>query len=59
LKVVNSAPAATITGPIPLPSANSMVLVSGEDDCDSLLDPSTAIAVPATKKVSKCSATKS
>ena len=49
LNVVNSAPADTITGPIPLPSAN-MVAASGEDDCDSLVDPSTATAVPATKR---------
>ena len=49
LKVVSSAPAATITGPIPLPSANK-VAASGEDDCDSLVAPSTAIAVPTTKR---------
>jgi hypothetical protein len=49
LKVVSSAPAATITGPIPLPRANK-VAASGEDDCASLVAPSTAIAVPTTKR---------
>ena len=49
MKVVSSAPVDTITGPIPLPRANN-VAASGEDDCDSLAEPSTATAVPATKR---------
>jgi hypothetical protein len=51
LKVVSNAPADTITGPIPLPRANK-VAASGEDDCDSLVAPSTEIAVPTTKRYS-------
>lgn len=49
LKVVSSAPADTITGPIPVPRAIK-VAANGEDDCDSLSAPSTATAVPATKR---------
>jgi hypothetical protein len=45
LKVVSKAAADTIAGPIPLPRANK-VAASGEEDCDSLVAPSTEIAVP-------------
>jgi hypothetical protein len=44
LKVVSKAAADTIAGPIPLPRANK-VAASGEEDCDSLVAPSTEIAV--------------
>ena len=50
LKVVSNAPADTITGPIPLPRANK-VAASGEEDSDSLVVPSTEIAVPTTKGI--------
>ena len=43
LKVVSNTPADAITGPIPLPRANR-VAASGEEDCDSLVAPSTEIA---------------
>ncbi|MGB8936797.1 MAG: hypothetical protein WCC17_17030 [Candidatus Nitrosopolaris sp.] len=49
LKVVSKAAADTIAGPIPLPRANK-VAASGEEDCDSLVAPSTEIAVPTTNR---------